>query len=245
MPNTDLLTRLVPIALAVLSQACAGAAPGTQPHDMSVAHHEAAAAEEEKAASAHTAQYDPGAATSVEKCRARQTKGLGEPICWTSYTNPTARHNSDAAEHKRAAEQHRAAAEALRQAEAKACAGVAPEDRDTSPFYHREDIVRVDPLKDEPRPRGPGFTTLKGATISFRAVPGLTAEWLQRVVDCHIARNAAMGHNAPEMAYCPLVLKDVTASVTSTGDGFAITVSSTDPKTAEEILRRANALMSR
>ena len=32
-----------------------------------------------------------------------------------------------------------------------------------------------------------------GATVVFRAVPGMTAEWLQRVVDCHLARAAAVG----------------------------------------------------
>lgn len=228
-----------------MTQACAGAAPGTQPHDMSAVHHENAAAQEEKLASKHSSQFDPSATSAVEKCRVRQGKGSSEPICWTSYANPTERHKSDADEHRRAAEQHRAAAEALRQAEAKACSGIAPEDRDISPFYHREEVVRVDPIKDPPPPRGPGVTPLKGATVVLRAVPGLTAEWLQRVVDCHIARNAAMGHNAPEMAYCPLVPRDVTATVTSTGDGFAVAIRSNDPTTVEDILRRANALMSR
>jgi hypothetical protein len=41
--------------------------------------------------------------------------------------------------------EHRAAPEALREAEARACAGVAPVERNASPFYHREDILRVEP----------------------------------------------------------------------------------------------------
>jgi hypothetical protein len=125
---------------------------------------------------------------------------------------------------------------------AQACAGIDEDDRDMSPFYHREDIASVS-AAEETITAGKGSSTRKsGARIVFRAVPGLTAEWLQREVDCHIARSAALGHSMPEMAYCPLVMKDVKAKVSSTGDGFAVEVTSADPKMVEEILRRAQAL---
>ena len=68
-----------------------------------------------------------------------------------------------------------------------------------------------------------------GADIVFRAVPGMTPEWLQRIVDCHLARAAAVGHDMPEMSYCALMLKNVTGQVTSTGNGFAVAVTSQDP----------------
>lgn len=48
----------------------------------------------------------------------------------------------------------------------------------------------------------------------------------------------------PEMGYCPLMLKDVTAAVSSTGSGFAITVAAKDSATAAEIWRRMQALKS-
>jgi hypothetical protein len=83
-----------------------------------------------------------------------------------------------------------------------------------------------------------------GAVVVFRAVPGLTAEWLQRIVDCHVARNNALGNDMPEMSYCPLVPKGITAKVSSTGDGFAVTIESQDPNTAKEVLRRAQGLKS-
>lgn len=225
-------------AFSLLVQGCAGA-PGTQPHDMSASHHEAAASQEERAAAEHAGQHDPAATTTRERCR-RGGKGAVEPICWTSTVNPTKQHLHDAEEHRRVAEQHRAAAQSLRSAEEKVCGGIAPEDRDTSPFSHREDMVRVERIEDPGQGKS-SVPELRGATIVFRAVPGLTAEWFQRLVDCHIARNAALGHGAPDMAHCPLALKDVTASVTSTGDGFAVAVRSTDHATAEEILRRARA----
>jgi hypothetical protein len=110
-----------------------------------------------------------------------------------------------------------------------------------SPFHHREDIRRVEPLRE--KVYGGSTPGLQGATVTFRAVPGLSAEWLQRLVSCHIARNGSMGHAMPEMSYCPLALKGVTASVTSTGDGFAVTIVAKDSDTAAEVLRRAQGLL--
>jgi hypothetical protein len=139
---------------------------------------------------------------------------------------------------------HRAAASALRDSEMRACTGVPDVDRDMSPFDHREDIMEVTParamagVKQQSR-------VLRGAVITFRAVPGMTAEWLQRVVDCHLARNAAVGFDMPEMAYCPLTIKTVRARVASTGNGFTVTVESDDPTAAKEVLRRSQALVGK
>jgi hypothetical protein len=44
------------------------------------------------------------------------------------------------------------------------------------------------------------------------------------------------------MPYCPLVPKGITAKVESTGNGFAVRIESQDPNTAQEVLRRAQAL---
>lgn len=114
-----------------------------------------------------------------------------------------------------------------------------------SPFAHREDIVSVVALRE--RVLGVGDEApqehVVGATVLFRATPGMTAEWLQRIVDCHLARNAALGHDVPEMSYCPLVLPGVTARARSTRGGFAIDVRADDRDTADEVLRRAQALL--
>jgi hypothetical protein len=221
-------------SISALMLACA-ADPGTQPHDMSQAQHEAMATQEDKAAEGHADQHDPTAATETKQC-------AGKGGCWTSVSNPTAQHSEDAKKHHELAQKHRAASAALASAETSACSGISEEDRDISPFYHREDIESVSPLTEEVK-SGKGATKKDvGSTIVFRAVPGLTAEWLQRVVDCHIARAAAVGHQMPEMSYCPLELKGVKAKVTSTGSGFAVNVSSDDPVTVAEITKRAQAL---
>ncbi|MCC6522219.1 MAG: hypothetical protein IT373_06130 [Polyangiaceae bacterium] len=133
---------------------------------------------------------------------------------------------------------HRAAAQALVDAESRSCGGVAPEDRDTSPFYQREDVVRVEPSE------AGGAEPPQSVTVVFRAVDGLSLEELQLVVDCHLARNASLGHATPEMSYCPLALEGVTADVAAgaAAGELAVTLRASDAATRGELWRRARAL---
>ena len=218
---------------SVFAFACA-ADPGTHPHDMSAASHEAMAKQEDQAAAEHSKQFDPSAQGTAESC--------GRGGCWTSTTNPTKEHAADAQRHRELAAKHRAASSALAQAEAQACAGISPDDRDISPFYHREDIKSVSPLVDQIRQGKNVVDKRVGATVVFRALPGMTAEWLQRLVDCHLARAAAAGHAMPEMDYCPLELNGVTAKVASAGDGFAVSIRASDDATVDAVVKRAEAL---
>lgn len=213
------------LTLSFLLGACAcGHAAGTQPNDMSAAEHRAAADRED----GHAANrgQDPD-----ERCDA----GKGR-VCWTPTTNPTAEEH-----HQRAAE-HRAASRALQDGEARACSGIEQADRDMSPFAHGADIRSVTQLREETGIGRNKSLRDAGATVVFRATPGLTAEWLQRVVDCHLARSAAVGHDMPEMAYCPLVPAGAKAQVRSVGDGFAVDVRADEPEAAAEIWRRAQGL---
>ena len=226
-------------ASAVVLALAGCASPGTAPQDMSATQHEAMAKQEDTAAADHAAQHDPNATAKTERC----PRGQSIP-CWTSTANPTQKHASDAESHKEMAAKHRAAAGALAQAEATACSGIDAEDRDESPFYHREDIASVAPIERNVTQGRQSTTVGAGATVTFRAVPMLTAEWLQHEVNCHLARGASMGFNMPEMSYCPLMLKGVKATVSRAGDGLAVQVTSDDASTAKEILSRAQALVA-
>jgi hypothetical protein len=115
--------------------------------------------------------------------------------------NSTDRELSQAAAHAARARKHRAAALALRDAESKACAGLALADQDMSPFLRERDIDTVEEL-GQIGGRGP-LGSPAGAAITFKPVVGLTAETLQRIVDCHIARNAALGWDQDEAGDCP------------------------------------------
>lgn len=206
---------------------------------MSAAKHDAMATNETTSADAHAAQYDPKAKSEGERCNSRSDFA---GACWTSTSNPTAHHLDEAEKHRKMAADHRAASQALRDAEARACVGISDADRDMSPFDHREDIASVDPLT-ETWTKVQNAKTV-GAIVTFRAVPGMTAQWLQRVVDCHLARNAALGFDVPEMPYCPLVPKDASAKVKETDTGFAVAIRSDNSDAANEILRRARALVA-
>lgn len=233
------------VALAVLS-GCAARTPGGDPHEMSAAHHEAAARRDDKLAANHRGQYQVNASEERFRCsdaRGRPSSAVDTVACWTSTINPTEQHRRDAEAHRRHAADHRAGSESLRRAEAQSCAGIAPDDRDTSPFDRVEDITAVAPHTVQVSTAKGSTTREAGAIVTFRAVPGMTAEWLQRIVDCHVARNASLGHMVPEMPNCPLVPNGVQARVSSTGNGFAVVVQSNDVDIAQEILARATRLL--
>lgn len=239
-------------SFCLLLVACGGT-PGAQPHDMSASEHEASAQQHQQLSEAHARQYEPEATREQTHCTAAPRSPSGVPLetCWTSVRNPTEEHRRAAEEHRRHAADHRAASETLREAEARACVGVHPNDRDTSPFMHTEDILKVEPLMERAAPtrspsgRGTGGAApehIAGAIVTFRAVPGLTAESLQGILDCHIARNAAFGHERPDMPNCPLVPRGVTAQVSQVPDGFAVSIRAADRSAARDVLARAQHL---
>jgi|SRR5271170_7657991 len=117
----------------------------------------------------------------------------------------------------------RAGAEAAGPFYANACAG---------PF-NSDNITSIEPFKVVETNLKRSSTRLEGAVVTVAAQPGLTREWLQRQVD--EASNTAQ-------AGCPMGVDGASGRVTSTGDGFAITVSSPDRDSAKEILRRAESL---
>lgn len=219
--------RLIVLGMAAeLVSGCATPLRG----EHNVAEHEALATQEEEEAIA------------LSRSGNADTPARGEGR-WTSRTQPTATDLRRADELRRMAAQHRANAQLLRQAERQACIGIPDQDRDRSPFDNREDIDRVEPLTAISLSSKTGTTSrMLGSTIVFRAAKGMTAEWLQRLIDCHVARNAAMGWSLPEMNLSPLAVRGATATVSSTGRGFAVAVRADHPEAAMEIARRAATL---
>lgn len=224
--------------------------PGAQPHDMSAEQHREEAASHAATADEHAAKYDSNLDSTRNRCRSRAGGNVGTgadlaenfDICWTSITNPTATHLREAAEHRRHAADHRAASAALVDAEGRACTGVSPHDRDLSPFERVDDIASVEAWTERLGTAKAGSEKTVGAVIVFRAVPGMTEEALGRLVACHLARNASLGHVAPEMPNCPLVPKGAEAKVSTSEAGVSVAIRSEDPAVAEEILARAKRL---
>src|SRR5882672_10941846 len=104
-----------------------------------------------------------------------------------------------------------------------------------------QDVRAVQEIK----PETPGSETETivqrwGARIVLRAQPGMTAEWLRRVAECHMAQVAAPGGLPATPS--PLDVKGASVSVQSAGDGFAVDLTSSDPKVGRQILARAQTL---
>lgn len=233
--QSDSGTRVRWLALSLCLAACA---PAVQVHGSGAAQHERAAAQEEQAAAEHEKQYRPDAIKAACSGQGERPAGV---VCWASTSNPTQQHLREAERHRAPAAAHRAASGALRTAEASACAGVPPQDRDMSPFAHREDIVQAEPLLTPGGSKSPPRQV--GVTVIFRAVPGLTSEWLQRLIDCHIARNAVLGHDAPQMAYCPLAVRGVTAHVSSEHGGYAVALRADDQDSINALRQRVDDIL--
>lgn len=221
----------------LIASGCAST-PGAKPGDMSAADHEKMARSAELTAGTHTADYDANAKVTDVECTA--TEGL---ICWESARNPTASHREDAQRHRKAAADHRAASKALTDAEASSCRGVSGHDRDVSPFHHKENLLRIDSIDSLFAP-DQGITRTDGVVIVMKPTAGLTKNQLERIVNCHVARNAAAGYEMPEMSYCPLNVKGTFARVSKVKDGnLAVSIYAPDEKTNLDLVRRSNALL--
>lgn len=219
---------ILSLLAAPLVLALGRASSGTEPHAMTAARHEAAAKGEEQTAAEHG------------RCPA----GYGGRACaagWSSYENLAKYHIAEAGRHRETAERHRAASQALRAAEARACVDVPDADRDISPFFHTQDIVATGIVYAFNGPYGQKSGDA-GASVTFKALPGMTAEWLQRVVDCHLARNAVVGDSDGVMSYCPLAVPHVSAQVRSAGNGFEVDIRSDDKGSVKEVIKRVQAL---
>lgn len=221
------------------------ASSGTEPHAMTAAKHEETARNEEAASQEHQKQYDPSQTVAPQGGSFGQYVGCpGSPaaMCfpgWSSVRNPTESHLADARRHAELAARHRAASQELRGVEARTCNNISAGDRDMSPFYHREDIVSVEPSTERTGRYG---RRVVGAEVVFAALPGMTSEWLQRVVDCHLARNAVLGDDDKTMSYCPLAVPHTTAVVHSVGNGFAVDIRAIDDRSVKDVVSRAEAL---
>jgi hypothetical protein len=102
-----------------------------------------------------------------------------------------------------------------------------------APFNNPSNITSVYPYKVKETNLRRWSERLQGAIVNVPAEPGLTREWLQRVVSDSAAASTPG---------CPMAVPGATARVSSTGGGFAITVQSPNKDSAKEILRRAQTL---
>lgn len=156
--------------------------------------------------------------------------------CWSSGggTDPRLR---EAAALRADAATHRTRAAALVEAEGAACAAFTEDERDDSAFLHLDDVVSVVAIVEQGR--------LRGATVRFRAVDGLTAPWMRASIACQQARGEALGWDPTHATFDPTVLSGADAWVTEARGGeVQVEITSDDPATALIVYHRAERLLS-
>ncbi len=89
--------------------------------------------------------------------------------------------------------------------------------------------MRVDPIE-------------RGVRVRFRHVDGLTADWLEHLVECHLARDETIGPNGPDTKECLLAVRAPVRTSWRTAGDTLIEVRSDDDDGAAEIARRASLL---
>jgi hypothetical protein len=166
-------------------------------------------------------------------------------------TQATAFRHMSAAEHDTAsrtlqsdaasAEEHTTAAKKLRDAEQAACIGVPDAERLQGPLAHPERITSETVVRERLFPKG--MLQPVGITIYFRAEPGMTEQWLGRITECNLAHYAVLGW--PESDRSPLSVPDATVTVSSTGDGFRVSLTSKDSDVARFLMSKGQGLVAR
>ncbi len=229
------LDRRVPPLLCIALSACGAA--GTSPHEMGADAHLSAAAVHERAAAE---EERPRRAASLDWRRCiRQGRGL---FCSSMLRDSRAERERETERHRAFAALHRAASQALRDAESSACQGLSGDDLDIPLLARSHDIESVEPIYRSPSSQRMTADDLLGASLTLGAAAGLTLERLQRLLDCEVARNAALGHDNPGVQFDPLAVEGATAIASSSRDRLSVGITAPDTDAAWEILERARAL---
>ena len=179
-------------------------------------------------------------APRVEDHVASVPEPLPTTIAWSARVAPTRDQTAGLESLRAGARAHRLASARLREAESTACSGLSGDDLDVSAFFYRDDILDVQPLRS---PSGAQLGRLEGTVVTFRRVEGLSARRLQRLTDCQVARDAALGYAAPETTWCPLAVRGVLAHVVLGDRGLDVRLASAGADAAEQTYLRAVALV--
>jgi hypothetical protein len=136
------------------------------------------------------------------------------------------------------AQQHLDAAKRLRDEEVVACYGLPDSDRVQGPLARHDQITHIEVVRDRGSfPKGPLVPV--GVAVDLRAEPGMTQQWLGRLVACHMAHVAVVGQDSQPS---PLSVANAQASVSSTGVGFRVTVTSHDRDIARSVVNKGQEL---
>jgi hypothetical protein len=128
-------------------------------------------------------------------------------------------------------------------AEPAVCVAVPEAETHLAVLLSPQNVVSVEAL-DGKRQDDPTVPPGVGARIVVASRAFVTADWLQHVIDCHLAARVATGGKA-NATQLPLDVDGARAHVTRSGGSLTVDVTAADARGAREILSRALALAPR
>jgi hypothetical protein len=122
------------------------------------------------------------------------------------------------------------------------CRGVPDMERQRPTFLQSSGIESVRPFMGEQHYVKFTLPQLRGADIFVRAGPGVTKQWVARVLRCHVAWRDAAGLSNQDGFEDPSTVDRPDLSFIETETGFVVRIAGHDKAEGEEILRRAQRL---
>jgi hypothetical protein len=124
--------------------------------------------------------------------------------------------------------------------ERRACAEVPEAERAQGPFARRDRIERVETLRQIGNPKL--VAPLSGVAVTVRATPGVTEQWMDRVIECHLAYRANRGATSTPSTD-PLDIDDTRVAISPTATGFRIAITSDNPEVARAVIESGRSLI--
>jgi hypothetical protein len=124
------------------------------------------------------------------------------------------------------------------------CAGVPAKEREMGLLAYRDAIVSVAPLQEAYFVGKIKTSKTEGAIIGLRATPSITKPWLERVNSCHVALVGSGRMVGNDAAADPFVVAGTSVVAAETYAGYVLFVKGVSAETAQEISKRAYALLA-
>ena len=152
---------------------------------------------------------------------------------------------AEAATLRESAAAQRSAARAIEERAQSMCAGVPEDERQRPSPFRAASLEGTRPLLAERRLIKTTIQELRGAELFVRPTPGLTKQWIARIVRCHLAWLDTVGPSASDWFEDPLKVGVPEIHVDETETDFVVVIRGQDKTEGEEILRRARLLAER
>jgi hypothetical protein len=128
---------------------------------------------------------------------------------------------------------------------ASACAGVPDVERDHPSMLQPPELEGVRESMGEQRYIKFTRQELRGAELLVRPTPGVSRQWIARVIQCHVAYQDLPGAGVPEASADPFRVDEANITFGETDTSFVIRIQGANKAEGEEILARAQRLVAR